>query len=155
MSVQVFDQFRLPPSEPLVCPPEEGMTKQSFKEECDINVLLARYEKAGFLPPFDGMQFGDFSDVPTFQEAFEIVRVAEDQFAALPAQVRAECGHDPAQFLRKVQDPEFVKKHNLGVSPPSQPDSGLKAAADAMNAATAALKSQKAKAKKSDNSDDE
>lgn len=97
-------------------------TKDSFKAECDVNNIVAKYKKTGQLPQLAGRQgkYGDFSDVPSYQEALERVRVAQESFDALPAQVRAECGNDPATFLERVRDREWAKKHKLAL-PPSAP----------------------------------
>lgn len=103
---------------------EESRTKQSFKDECDINNLMARYEKTGQLPALAAAQpqYGDFADVPTFMEACQIVQKAEEQFAALPAEVRAECANNPAIFLQAIQDPAWAIKHKLALPPSVVPD---------------------------------
>jgi len=76
-------------------------TKQSFKDDSDINNITQRYERTGALPDLiqANPRYGDFSDVPTFQEALEVVNLAEAQFSALDAHIRFRFGNDPAQFL--------------------------------------------------------
>lgn len=89
----------------LKCP-EPGRTKQSEKDSCDINIITKRYEKTGSLPEMIQREprYGDFSNVPTFQEALEVVSLAEEQFAALDAHIRTRFGNDPAQFLAFATD---------------------------------------------------
>lgn len=108
-------------------------TKQADKEACDINNILRRYEKTGILSDMilENPQYGDFSDVASFQEACQVVRVAEEQFGALSARVRERFGNDPANMLAFCADPanraEMVDL-GLAVAPspatPTAPDSG-------------------------------
>lgn len=107
-----------------------NLAKESFRDECDINKIMARYAKTGHLPGLiqENPIYGDFSDTPTYMEAVQLVDRAETAFMALPAEVRAECGNEPAVFLERVTDAEWRKKHKdaLGDSvvnqtPPSQP----------------------------------
>lgn len=101
--------------------PETGRTKQSFRDESDINRIISKYNSTGQLPALirrDG-RFGDFSDVRDYQESLDIVYRAQAAFDALPAQVRAECGNDPAVFLEKVQDRDWALRHKLALDPAS------------------------------------
>lgn len=84
------------------------MTKQSFKDECDINNILKRYEKTGSLPSMilENPQYGDYSDVPSYQDALHIVMKAEDQFSSLSAKLRERFDNDPAKFLAFADDPK-------------------------------------------------
>ena len=87
----------------LIC--GESMAKQSFKDECDINVIMARYEKTGVMPDFGGRE-GRFFDCTgsDFQRAMEIIANAKSMFAQLPAGVRARFYNDPGQMLDFVND---------------------------------------------------
>lgn len=100
-----------------------GRTKQSFREECDVNNVVAKYKRTGQLPALvkSNPAYGDFASVPSFQEALETVRKAESTFAALPAAVRQECFNDPATFLQRVRDPEWAQKHKLALPPQAKP----------------------------------
>lgn len=108
---------------------DPSLTKQADKEAADINNILKRYEKTGSLPDMIARdpQWGDFADVPSFQEAFEIVAKAEEQFAALDAPIRKRFANDPAEFLAFVNDPRNeAEMRELGIlkpkeAPPSQP----------------------------------
>ena len=48
----------------------ETRTKQSFKKECDINVIMAKYQKTGAITHFSNhqQQYG-IADGQTFQDA--------------------------------------------------------------------------------------
>lgn len=91
---------------------EPSRTKQSFKDECDINHIMKKFKKVmgvDYLEKFNGYvsgQFGDFSDVADYRSAIEQVRRAESVFMALPAIVRKRFENDPAQFLDFCHDPK-------------------------------------------------
>lgn len=81
-------------------------TKQEFKDECDINRIMAKYVQTGVLPGNVAVgRYGDFSAVGSYQEALATVFAADAQFQALPAEVRDEFGNSPARFLAAVADP--------------------------------------------------
>lgn len=101
----------------------ESLTKQEFKDECDINIVLSRYKdhppRAWGNPPT--LRFGDFADAPEFLEAQLLVKEAEETFRALPVQVRDRFGFDPAKFLAFAQDPANIdeaRRLGLAVAPP-------------------------------------
>lgn len=83
-------------------------TQQQFKEECDINNIMRKYQEKGILPDLikTNPRYGDFSEAPTYLEAMETIFIAQKQFAALPAKVRDRFQNDPAQFLEFVHNPE-------------------------------------------------
>lgn len=84
---------------------DEVITKQSFKDECDIRNIIRRMDGGVFPQIMAGNpSFGDFSDAPTYQEALNITIQAQAQFDALGSHVRARFGNDPAQFLAFATD---------------------------------------------------
>lgn len=97
-----------------------SMTKQSMKDESDINFIIRRYVKTGNLSHvnrFSGM-YGDFTPL-TFHEAMNIVRQGEEMFEALPAVIRRRFGNDPEAFLGYVQDPKNLPEmRELGLANP-------------------------------------
>lgn len=85
---------------------EDGSrTKQSFKEECDINTILKRFNVTGQLPvqPLQP-QYGDFSGVTDYQTALNAVIAAQEAFEALPAVLRNRFANDPAAFVDYCSD---------------------------------------------------
>jgi len=96
----------------IICDPSESKVQQSAAQECDINYLMARYEKTGILPELIKAEprYGDFSNVPDYQRSLEIVAHAETQFAALDAKVRRRFDDDPANFLAFCEEPSNVKE---------------------------------------------
>lgn len=113
--------------------PETGeelvsLAKQSFRDECDINTIMRRYETTGTIDHVNRRQpqFGDFSDVASYQEAINIVAEAEANFADLPSRIRDRFGNDPARLLEFLQDPRnFDEAVELGIvekpTPPPPP----------------------------------
>lgn len=88
-------------------------TKQSFKDECDVNLVMKRFERTGVLDhlnEFQG-QYGDFTDVPqSYHEAVNQVMAAQDMFMTVPPRIRAMFENDPGQFLAFVQDPANLEE---------------------------------------------
>lgn len=80
-------------------------TKQSFRDECDINNILRQFNVTGELP-INGVQpqYGDFSGITDYQSALNAVMAAQDSFLALPAKVRAKFDNDPALFVEFASD---------------------------------------------------
>lgn len=102
----------------LVCGPSR--TKQSFKKECDINNILARYAKTGLLTPVESRPpaFLDVSEVGDYQSAVENVRSANELFMELPSGIRSEFRNDPGEFLDFCTDPENEDRmRELGLLP--------------------------------------
>ena len=80
-------------------------TKQSFRDECDINNILRQFNVTGQLPLGSVQpQYGDFSGITDYQSALNAVMAAQDSFLALPAKVRAKFDNDPALFVEFASD---------------------------------------------------
>ncbi len=86
-------------------------TLQSFKDDADINCIIARYENTGVLvdpsvPVSRTPNFGDFSDLPTYQEAQNVIIAAKNAFDALSAKIRERFRNDPAAYYDFVRSLE-------------------------------------------------
>lgn len=90
-----------------VSPVGKSRTKQSFREESEINNIMARYTKTGIIDHFSkhGEEYGFASSV-VFHEAMNVVTKADQMFDALPAAIRRRFNGDPGDFLEFVQNPE-------------------------------------------------
>lgn len=105
---------------------EQSMTKQSFKDECDINVIMARYQKTGLL---EHVRQGvpQYLDQPGFDyfEAQSFIAGANSLFQSLPADVRAQFENHPGIFLRWMEDPaNAAKAREMGLMPPEATQEG-------------------------------
>lgn len=86
--------------------------KQSFKDECDINNILAQYRQTGMIRHVQAnAALGVYADLPDaldFQESMNLVLAAEQSFMSLPAKVRDRFQNNPAEFLAFMSDPGNV-----------------------------------------------
>ena len=83
----------------------DSMTQQQFKDECDINLIVERARKSGFINvPSEQPIYGDFADVGDFIEAQNLIAQASQYFDGLPANIRARFSNSPAEFLRFIND---------------------------------------------------
>lgn len=84
-----------------------GRTRQSFKAECDINNLVAKYQKTGAVDHFaaHGAQYATVPAV-SFTAAMNLVTSAQQMFNDLPSKLRKKFGNSPRNFLEFVQDPD-------------------------------------------------
>lgn len=91
---------------PLLCDLAKDRTQQSFKDECDINVLMKRYERTGILPVGRDVppQFGDVTSLD-FTESMNQVAAVRGVFSQLDARTRARFENDPSQMLDFLADP--------------------------------------------------
>jgi len=78
----------------------EGKTKQSFKDECDINRIMDRFKATGELPNVNQMppQYLDVTEMD-FQEHQNFIAGANSMFNELPSAIRAKFENSPAKFL--------------------------------------------------------
>ncbi len=102
--------------------PDKGRTKQAHREECDINGILAKFQKTGLLDfvARHSPEYGDVSSVD-FQKSMQDVARTKEMFAELPSSVRNHFDNDPAAFLEFIQDPENHEEAiELGLVEPEQ-----------------------------------
>ena len=104
MSVVIHSRYNLP-SNPGYKNDEPSMTQQQFKDEADINNIMARYQKTGVLvDPLTQVtrkpMFDDFSELGDFRDHQQAVIDAQEMFMQLPSRLRARFGNDPAELLQ-------------------------------------------------------
>lgn len=112
----------------LVFPPNSRWTKQSFKDECDINTIMSRYQSTGELPDLAlvAPQYLDATGMD-FQVMQNKLVEAQNLFDALPSAVRNRFANDPGEFLAFVSDisnRDELKKMGLlneSYEPPAPP----------------------------------
>jgi len=85
-------------------------TQQSFKKDCDINVLYKKFQSGGMVDPevFSRKpgRYADLSEVVDFQTAQQYLIDAGHEFDRLPLDVRRKFGFNVAEFLDFVGDPK-------------------------------------------------
>lgn len=103
MDVVFHTQYNPPPK---VISPHGGvsMVDESALGDTDINCIIKRYNAGDNSVVRSTGFFGDVSDAGDLAAAMERVRRANDEFAALPADVRARFGNDPRALLEFISD---------------------------------------------------
>lgn len=110
-----------------------SQTKQAFKEECDINRIMRKFERTGMIEHARTVPggYGDFCSAPEFHEACNVVLAAQEMFSTVPSKVRKRFDNDPAAFLAFVQDPANADEMvELGLARPSPAASPASASAE-------------------------
>jgi len=89
----------------LLCP-EPTLTKQEFTESCDPNYVIERH-LMGIDVPASARQpfYGDFTGVPDYHTALNLVTEANNAFNSLDARIRTRFNNDPGEFLEFVNNP--------------------------------------------------
>lgn len=125
--------------------PAQGKTVQSFKDECDVNQIMARYQSTGELPNLNSLppQFLDVTGAD-FQAHQNAIAQAQTLFNELPSAIRTRFQNSPAAFLdfcsnennrqelaemgllRPIEAPSIPAPHLT----PSNPTTGLKTSPD-------------------------
>lgn len=87
--------------------PNNGRTKQSHKNESDINLIMAKYIKTGVIEHGrkHAPRYG-FATAMDFHSAMNTITEATEMFADLPSKLRARFENDPAKFLAYCEDPD-------------------------------------------------
>lgn len=98
------------------------VTKQSFKEQCDINVIMASYAKRGLVAQRLGAQYADLPDQMDYHQALNQVMEAQRAFESLPAKLRDRFGNEPGRFLSFIGDEtNRAEAEQLGLIAPKKP----------------------------------
>lgn len=80
----------------------DGRTKQSFKDQCDINKILKKAQVKGGLAhvqKYPEAVYGEFDPSLDLFTARERIAKAEQIFMELPAEVRSEFRNDALEFV--------------------------------------------------------
>lgn len=106
----------------LICD-DPSRTRSEFKNECDVNALMKRYQKTGMFPQPVGRvpRYLDLTDVPDFHTAMQFMVEAEASFMSLPAAVRKEFDNSPQDFVAFAEKAENLPKlREWGLAPPEE-----------------------------------
>lgn len=84
----------------------DGRTKQCYKDECNIQKIMMRAQKAGTISHLEKYQgvYADYSDFD-FREQTQRLAEGRQLFDELPAEIRREFGQSPQKFFDYVNDP--------------------------------------------------
>lgn len=104
--------------------PEEERTKQSHKDECDINQILEKFRRTGIITHQAkyAPMYGDAISVDEYQDAQFKIAEANSMYEELPAHIRQNFT-GPEDFLGFVTDPENeTKMREMGLLPKKPPE---------------------------------
>lgn len=90
---------------------DKSLAQQHMKDECDINVLMDRFVVKKAIPQLEMPPLqGDFENVPTYQEALNMMVAANRSFMSMDAKIRARFENDPGKFVEYASNPENVQE---------------------------------------------
>lgn len=87
---------------------QPSMTKQEFRDECNVNNILDKYQRTGIITHLKQNKgaYDDFTQHGSYQESLNNVIEAENAFMALPSSIRKKFNNDPGAFCEYVANPE-------------------------------------------------
>lgn len=105
---------------------DPSLTKQEFKDETDINVILDRFMKTKELPPMALPEhFLDLSGRKTYFEMASQVAEANEKFYLLDADTRAQFQNDPTKWADAVvsatEHGDRKALREMGIDVPDEP----------------------------------
>lgn len=111
--MKIYSRFDRPQVVGLTCE-DESLTQQQFKDECDIDCILRRYDQTGVLvDPLSERrlaQFGDFSNLPSFSEYQNRLAEVSEYFMSLPPEIRSNFANDLGTFIDTIGNPDNESK---------------------------------------------
>lgn len=105
----------------------ESKTQQQFKEQVDINYIVAKYGIQDAQTGIRGAQrqpiYGDFSNIPDYSNALQSIIKADKSFAELPSKLRAFFDNDPGKLISFLDNDQNAEKAiELGLIPEPKPN---------------------------------
>lgn len=100
-------------------------TDTSFKDQCDINKIMAKFKKTGQINHLAKRQgvFADVSQMPDLLQYNEKLTELKSTFGHVPAAARKKFDNDPLKMANWLKDPankEEAIKLGLLVAPPQE-----------------------------------
>jgi phage internal scaffolding protein len=86
---------------------EPTKTDPQFKDSCDVNMILKKYQTTGVFTHATSKQgqYADLTNITNYQDMLHQVMYANEAFNLLPSSIRTRFGNDPATLLTFIQDP--------------------------------------------------
>jgi phage internal scaffolding protein len=86
---------------------DASLAQQHYKEECDINTILQKFNISGLMPQSTlSPRYGDFTGIGDYHTALNRVIAVQDEFDGLPAQIRARFDNDPSKLIEFLENSE-------------------------------------------------
>lgn len=89
-----------------------GLTKQCFKDECDVLNIISRHDRTGLIDHVNNAvaQYGDYSEVNEYRESLDKVIQANAAFMEIPAHIREMFQNDAGNFFEFATNPKNADK---------------------------------------------
>lgn len=102
---------------------DESKTHQHFKDECDINRIVAQYQRGQTPVAPNKVPLGeDFVAITDYHTAMQAVRKGQEAFNQMPASVRAQFNNNPELFVDFVINPDNIESvREMGLAPAGVP----------------------------------
>lgn len=107
---------------------DKSLTQQHAKDECDINLIVENAKRGADISSKinpNTPRYGDFTGLPTYKDALNMVVKANEMFMSLDAFVRERFDNDPGKLLAFLDNPdnraEGVKLGLINQPPPVAP----------------------------------
>jgi len=102
-----------------------SLTQQHFKESTSIDHLMQLYTRSGQSPfrsaEQSGARYGDFSDLPSYQNVLDRVRLAQSEFDSLDAKTRLQYNNSVELYINSLTD-QSQKDGGAQRDAPATPD---------------------------------
>lgn len=118
---------------------QETKTEQAHAASTNINKIVQRYKKTGLMP-ISSMQamYGDFTSFDDYHAAQNQIINANNNFMALPSDIRKRFDNDPGQLLEFLNDEKNRKEaEEMGLIPrlvSIEPEKPIEGQPEALNA---------------------
>lgn len=100
-----------------------SLTKQSFRDESNMNIILAKYAKTGLLEhvkQYEG-HYDNVLGAEDYHTSMNRILEADAAFASLPSGIRSKFHNDPGEFLEFATEPKNREEmYELGLA--NRPD---------------------------------
>lgn len=100
--------------------PLPSLAKQSFKDECDINRIMFKFEKTGMVAHLNTYQgnYGSALGSQDYHSSLNQVLAAKAAFLSLPSKIRGRFANNPGDFLAFIDNPDNkTEAIKLGILP--------------------------------------
>lgn len=87
-------------------------TQRQFKDECDINNIIAKFKKTGIITHLGNKTgtYADMSEVGNYQQALQKVIQADKDFEALPSHIRTKFHNNPQELIEFLNDKDKIEE---------------------------------------------
>lgn len=118
MAAKIVIKNHFSPSEKVKVPGGKSMTKQEFKKDTDLNVIMRKFQVTGAMDHVNMHQgnYGQHSPLD-YHQARTVIAEANSMFEDLPSSVRNRFDNEPAKFLDFVQNENnYDEARELGIA---------------------------------------